>query len=79
LCIFAGLSTFTRYIWYMLSRYVHKLSMEDIIVYAFTRTPRRDGRGEVVKGLIKLGNGIFRTILVSIYLRCELLQVHNLK
>lgn len=71
LCVFAILSAFSRYIWYMLARYVRKTTTEDIVVNAFARTHRHEGRRTVIKNLVKLGDGLLRTSLSTTFLTSE--------
>jgi hypothetical protein len=71
LCIFALLSIFARYIWYMLSRYVRKAALEDIIMNAFARTRRYEGRRTVVKRIVKSGDSLLRTLLATMFLKCK--------
>ena len=72
MCIFAISSAFARYIWYMLARYVRKTSMEDIVVSAFARKHGREGRRVFVKNLVKVGDGVLRTLLATTFLKGKL-------
>lgn len=79
LCIFALLSAFARYIWYMLARYVRKATMEDIVVNAFARTQRGETRRDFIKHVVKLGDAILRIFLALTFLRGELKPTCNIR
>lgn len=74
-CVFAILSAFSRYIWYMLARYVRKTTTEDIVLNAFARTHRKEGRRTLIKLFVKLGDGLLRTLLATTFLRSESIMV----
>lgn len=80
LVFFASLSAFVRQIWYMLARYMQTTSMEDVIVDAFARGRGKEKRRNVLRNLIRLGTGLLRVLLATMYLRgkygvmqCEIL------
>ncbi|KAH7885248.1 hypothetical protein F5I97DRAFT_1883943 [Phlebopus sp. FC_14] len=69
LTIAALLSAFCRHIWFLLGRYLHKDTAEDILVETFTWS-RDKGREHVfARRTISSIVGLFRVSLASLYLR----------
>jgi len=69
LFVFAVLSAFARQIWYMLSRYMRKPELEDIVADAFGRGRGKEGRRRFLRSLVRAGTGALRVMLATIYLR----------
>lgn len=69
LLFFAGLSAFTRQIWYMLARYVGRADMEEIVLETFVRERSREGRRRILRQLVRFCSGAFRVLLSAMYLR----------
>ncbi|KZT09256.1 uncharacterized protein LAESUDRAFT_735523 [Laetiporus sulphureus 93-53] len=71
LFFFAGLSAFTRQIWYMLARYVRRADMEEIVLETFARERSKEGRRWLLRQLVRVGSGIFRVLLSAMYIRAS--------
>ncbi|THV03057.1 hypothetical protein K435DRAFT_310543 [Dendrothele bispora CBS 962.96] len=69
LFLFAVLSAFARQIWYMLSRYMRKPELEDIVADAFGRGRGKERRRRILRSLVRAGTGVLRMSLATIYLR----------
>ncbi|KAF5369344.1 hypothetical protein D9758_002506 [Tetrapyrgos nigripes] len=69
LLVSAVLSAFARQIWYMLSRYMRKPELDDIIADGFARGRGKEGRRRVLRTLVRAGTGVLRVSLAVIYLR----------
>lgn len=67
---FAALCTFSRQIWYMLSRYVRRTDIEDVFLETFAKGRAREGRRDVLRLLVRFCTAILRILLVALYLRC---------
>ncbi|KAF9006881.1 hypothetical protein BDZ89DRAFT_1095401 [Hymenopellis radicata] len=59
--LFAVLAAFTRRIWYMLSRYLRKSDLEDVVLEETVRM--------VLRTVVRGGTGGLRVLLASLYLR----------
>ncbi|KAE9391561.1 hypothetical protein BT96DRAFT_1024036 [Gymnopus androsaceus JB14] len=79
LLVFAVLAAFARQIWYMLSRYLRKGDLEDVLVDALafsksnssrsgSRRARREWARGVVRTVVRGVLGVFRVLLASVYL-----------
>ncbi|KAJ8080323.1 hypothetical protein AAF712_015101 [Marasmius tenuissimus] len=71
LFLFAVLSAFARQIWYMLSRYVRKDDLVDVIVDVFARG-RGKRRRKLLKTIIQTGSGLLRVLLSVLYIRVSI-------
>lgn len=69
LLVFAGLSAFSRQVWYMLARYIRTADMEDVILDAFARGRGKERRRSILRTVIRAGTGSLRVLLSTIYLR----------
>ncbi|KAL0576940.1 hypothetical protein V5O48_005047 [Marasmius crinis-equi] len=69
LFIFAILSAFARQIWFMLSRYVRKDDLTDVVVDIFARGRGKRRRRKVLRAVVQTGNGLLRVLLSVIYIR----------
>lgn len=72
LLFFAGLSAFTRHIWYMLARYVRRADLEEIVLETFARERGREGRRWFLRQIIRSASTVFRILLSAMYIRGEL-------
>ncbi|KAH7927767.1 hypothetical protein BV22DRAFT_1117998 [Leucogyrophana mollusca] len=69
LIISAVLSAFCLQIWYLLSRYLRKSTVEDIFLEAFARGGKKSRRRAIVRPLVASLTGLSRILLVTMYLR----------
>lgn len=68
LFIFAVLSAFSRQIWYMLSRYIRKADLEEVILDSFARGRGKETSREILRSIVRAGTGLLRVLLSTIYL-----------
>lgn len=69
LLVFAGLSAFSRQIWYMLARYLRTADLEDVILDSFARGRGKERRRSILRGIVRSGTGGLRVLLATVYLR----------
>lgn len=73
LLLFAVLAAFARQIWYMLSRYLRKGDLEDVLLDAFTHSKgsrrAKERFREIVRTGTRVSTGTSRLFLATIYLR----------
>ena len=69
LLIFAGLSAFSRQLWYMLARYMRTLDFEDVMLDAFARGRGKERRRTILRSAFRAGTGCLRILLATVYLR----------
>lgn len=67
--LFAVLSAFTRRIWYMLSRYLRKGDLEDVVLDVFARGRDKIKLRAVLRSVVRGGTGGLRVLVASLYLR----------
>ncbi|KAF9026163.1 hypothetical protein BDZ89DRAFT_1040198 [Hymenopellis radicata] len=67
--LFAVLAAFTRRIWYMLSRYLRKSDLEDVVLEVFARGRGKETARMVLRTVVRGGTGGLRVLLASLYLR----------
>ncbi|KAI6137857.1 hypothetical protein EDD17DRAFT_1714402 [Pisolithus thermaeus] len=66
--IFASsLSAFCRHLWFMLSRYLRKFTLEDILIEAFVRGRGQGRRHSFARTSIVCAIALFRVLLVAMY------------
>jgi hypothetical protein len=70
--LFATLCTFSRQIWYMLSRYVRRTDLEEVFLETFAKGRAREGRRYALRMLVRICIAALRVLLVAVYLRCTL-------
>lgn len=67
--LFAVLAAFTRRIWYMLSRYLRKSDLEDVVLEVFAKGRGKETARAVLRTIVRGGTGGLRVLLASLYLR----------
>ncbi|KIK69683.1 hypothetical protein GYMLUDRAFT_236179 [Collybiopsis luxurians FD-317 M1] len=71
--LFVTLAAFARQIWYMLSRYLRKADLQDILVDTFSKSRGsrkvRERMRQLVRTIVRVSTGIFRLFLATTYLR----------
>lgn len=70
LVFFAALCAFSRQIWYMLSRYVRRTDMEEVLLETFAKGRGRERRRYFIRMFVRFGTALLRVLLVAVYLRC---------
>ena len=73
----ASLSAFCRQIWFLLGRYLHKSSTEDIHIHMFARRHPRLRKHGLARYTFTVISGLFRLLLVAMYLRGRLALYHH--
>lgn len=68
-CVFILLSTFARYVWYLLSRYLRKIYLEDIIADAFAKGRRKENLRAKLRAAVRAGDWVSKVLLAAVYLR----------
>ncbi|KAF5389186.1 hypothetical protein D9757_003415 [Collybiopsis confluens] len=73
LFLFATLAAFVRQIWYMLSRHLRKVDLQDVLVNAFSKSKGnrsvRERIRQSVRTIIRASTGVLRLFLATTYLR----------
>lgn len=69
ICIFVTLSTFSRYIWYLLARYLRKIYLEDIVADAFAKGRTKERLRAKLRTVVRVGDWVSKVLLAAIYLR----------
>ncbi|KAF9777542.1 hypothetical protein BJ322DRAFT_1015606 [Thelephora terrestris] len=69
ICVFLVLSTFARYIWYLLARYLRKIHLEDIVADAFAKGHTKERLRARLRTVVRVGDWISKVLLATIYLR----------
>jgi hypothetical protein len=69
ICVFIVLSTFARYIWYLLARYLRKIHLEDIVADAFAKGRTKERLRAQLRTAVRAGNWVSKVLLAAIYLR----------
>ena len=65
-------SVYSRQIWYKLARYLRKADVTEIVLDTFARRRSKERRRMVLRGSVRVGNGILSILVAVTYLRCEL-------
>ena len=68
-CIFIVLSTFARYIWYLLSRYLRKIYLEDIIADTFAKGRTKEHLRARLRTVVRVGDWVLKVLLAALFLR----------
>jgi hypothetical protein len=68
-CVFIVLSTFTRYVWYLLARYLRKIRLEDIVAEAFAKGRTKHRLRVKLRAVARIGDWVSKVLLAAIYLR----------
>lgn len=69
LIVAAFLSAFCRQIWFLLGRYLRKLSTEDIVIHTFAWRHRRVRKYGLARYTLTIISGLFKLSLAAMYLR----------
>ena len=69
ICVFIFLSTFARYIWYLLARYLRKIHLEDIVADAFAKGRTKERLRAKLRTVVRVGDWVSKVLLATIYLR----------
>lgn len=67
--IFIVLSTFARYVWYLLSRYLRKIYLEDIVADAFAKGRTKERLRAKLRAVVRVGDWISKALLAALFLR----------
>ena len=73
-CVFIVLSTFARYIWYLLARYLRKIHLEDIVADAFGKGRTKERLRVRLRMAVRVGEWVMNVLLAALFLRG---QLHN--
>lgn len=65
----ASLSAFCRHLWFMLGRYLHKFTLEDILIEAFVRGRGQGRQHNFARCIISSAVALFRVLLAAMYFR----------
>jgi len=68
-CVFTVLSTFARYIWYLLTRYLRKIHLEDIIADAFAKGHTKERLRARLRTAVRVGEWVMKVFLATLFLR----------
>ena len=68
-CVFIFLSTFARYVWYLLARYLRKIHLEDIIAHAFAKGRTKERLRVNLRTVVRIGDWVSKVLLAVTYLR----------
>ena len=77
-CVFIILSTFARYIWYLLARYLRKIHLEDIVADAFAKGRTKQRLRVKLRSAVRLGDWVSKVLLAAVYLRGQCATVNSL-
>lgn len=69
ICVFITLSTFARYLWYLLARYLRKIHLEDIVADAFAKGRTKEALRAKLRAVVRVGDWVSKVLLAAIYLR----------
>ena len=70
-CVFVVLSTFARYVWYLLARYLRKIRLEDIVMDAFAKGRTKEPLRAKLRAVVRTTDWVSKVLLAAIYLRGE--------
>ena len=68
-CVFIVLSTFARYVWYLLSRYLRKIHLEDIVADAFAKGRTKEHLRTRLRTVVRVGDWVLKVLLAALFLR----------
>lgn len=71
LILAASLSAFCRHLWFMLGRYLRKVTLDDILIEAFIRGRGRGCNHSLSRAIISGVIVLFRILLAAFYMRGE--------
>lgn len=71
LLAFALFAACSRHLCYMLAKYVHNPDLEKIVLDAFARGRGKERRRVFLRSLVRIGTGLLRVLLATVYLRGE--------
>jgi len=69
LILAASLSAFCRHLWFMLGRYLRKVTLDDILIEAFVRGRGRGCKHSLSRSIISGVIALFRILLAAFYMR----------
>lgn len=69
ICAFVLLSTFARYIWYLLTRYLRKIYLEDIVADAFGKGRAKEKLRNKLRVAVRVGEWVTKILLAAFFLR----------
>lgn len=67
--VFIALSTFARYTWYLLARYLRKINLEDIVADAFAKGRTKEHLRAKLRAIVWVGNWVSKVLLAALFLR----------
>jgi len=76
ICVFIGLSTFARYVWYLLARYLRKIHLEDIVADAFAKGRTKERLRAKLRTAVWVGDWVSKVLLAVVYLRGQHIATH---
>lgn len=68
-CVFTVLSTFARYVWYLLARYLRKIHLEDIVADAFAKGRTKERLRVQLRTAVRVGEWVMKVLLATLFLR----------
>lgn len=68
-CVFIVLSTFARYVWYLLARYLRKIHLEDIVADAFAKGRTKERLRVRLRTAVRVGDWVLKVLLAALFLR----------
>jgi len=68
-CVFIVLSTFARYVWYLLARYLRKIHLEDIVADAFAKGRTKERLRVKLHAAVRVGDWVLKVLLATLFLR----------
>ena len=74
-CIFIVLSTFARYVWYLLARYLRKINLEDIVADAFAKGRTKERLRAKLRVAVRVGDWVLKVLLAALFLRGRCITV----
>lgn len=77
ICVFIGLSTFARYVWYLLARYLRKIHLEDIVADAFAKGRTKERLRAKLRTAVRVGDWISKVLFAFIYLRGQCVTTYS--
>ncbi|KAI0058266.1 hypothetical protein BV25DRAFT_1891581 [Artomyces pyxidatus] len=69
LVVFSLLAAASRQLLYMLSKYVHKTDLEEVVLDTFARGGGKERTRQMLRWTMRLGTGTVRVLLATVYLR----------
>ena len=77
-CVFIVLSTFARYVWYLLSRYLRKIHLEDIVADTFAKGRTKEHLRARLRTVVRVGDWILKVLLAALFLRGQCTTIKSL-